>query len=90
MRRRGDQTADWFERVTRDELLALVQHYWQSPLVADLIDRETVTSLARRWPSTGTMKPTQAVPFRYSLMSAMMMANFIAVTFDGLPALPHP
>ena len=88
LRRRGDQTADWFELVTAEQLLQLVDHYWQSPLVADLLDREAVTNLARRWPAAGVKDAVAAVPFRRHLISAMMMANFIAVTFDGLPPSP--
>jgi hypothetical protein len=32
---------------------------------------------------------SEAVRFRYGLMAALMMANFIAVTFEGLPAAPE-
>jgi hypothetical protein len=70
-------------------LLGLVNHYWQSPLVADLLDRDAVMDLARRWSPAGAKDAAAALPFRRHLIAAMMMANFIAVTFDGMPASPE-
>lgn len=86
---RGYQGADWHELVTSEELLALVRHYWQSPIVAELLDEEAVAALARRWPRSAPDDENAAVPFRNQLMAAMGIANFIAVTFDGMPPVPE-
>ena len=89
LRMRGYQGADWHEMTSSGELLQLIDHYWQSPSVDALFDRSAVRKLAELWPTAPCQDENDAHLFRDQLMNAMGMANFIAVTFDGLPALPE-
>jgi asparagine synthase (glutamine-hydrolysing) len=87
--RRGYQGADWHEMTSATELLGLIDHYWQSPAVAELLDRSAIRLLSAQWPAKAGLGEDPASPFRDRLMTAMGMANFLAVTFDGLPAVPN-
>jgi asparagine synthase (glutamine-hydrolysing) len=74
---RGYQGADWFERVSRAEALAIVEELSTSTAVSDLLDLQKIRRDIDRWPAAGAADPKSQAVFRARLTSALSTGVFL-------------
>jgi asparagine synthase (glutamine-hydrolysing) len=79
---RGYQTADWHEIITKEEVATEFERYKTNSLVMALFDFKYIDHLIEKWPNAGWENRPQLYLYRNSLLNALSLANFIAVTFD--------
>jgi asparagine synthase (glutamine-hydrolysing) len=82
---RGYQGADWFERVSRAEALAIVEEISASTAVTDLLDLQKIRRDLDRWPAAGAADLKSQAVFRARLTTALSTGVFLR-EFESLVA----
>jgi asparagine synthase (glutamine-hydrolysing) len=82
-RRRGYQTADWFELFRKEEIREAFRTYRQSSAVEELVDFQQVDHLLDAWPSAGWHRSEIIDLYRNKLLGTLALASFISVNFPG-------
>jgi asparagine synthase (glutamine-hydrolysing) len=82
---RGYQGADWFERASRAEALAIVEEIATSTVVTDLLDLQKIRRDIDRWPAAGAADLRSQAVFRARLTSALSTGVFL-LEFEPLVA----
>ena len=80
-RRRGYQTAEWFEHFKPAEVRGAFRRYGENPIVQELIDLRYVERLIDGWPASGWGRRGQIYTYRNTLIGALALADFIDVHF---------
>jgi asparagine synthase (glutamine-hydrolysing) len=78
-RRKGYQSADWHEGLTRDvtTAAALVEALAANETASRLIDVERLRALVRSWPQSGWEDPRLMGTYRIGLLKGLTAGNFI-------------
>jgi asparagine synthase (glutamine-hydrolysing) len=74
---RGYQGADWFERVSKPEALAIIEEISMSSTVTDLLDLRKIRRDIERWPAGGSADLYFQMIFRTRLTAALSMGVFL-------------
>ncbi len=88
---RGYQGADWYERVSVEDALELIEVLRDHSEGNDVVDLTRLASLARRWPTQGWAQGSIISCFRYGFLRALSAACFSHQFESGLAlsALRH-
>jgi len=82
-RRRGYQTADWFELFRKEEIREAFRAYRQNAIVGELVDFQQIDRLLNAWPSGGWHRDEIIDLYRNKLLGTLALASFIAVHFPA-------
>lgn len=74
---RGYQGADWYERLSGDDVLRIISEVEGSQAVREIFDISAMARLAADWPSAGWAEGTTISRFRYGLLRAVAAAEFV-------------
>ena len=80
-RKRGFQSADWFEVIRPDEVRAAFSRYACHSLVRDIVDLKAVTALIDAWPTRDGYRIETIETYCNQLLGTLSMASFIASKF---------
>ena len=82
-KRRGYQSADWFEHFTRDRVAELFHRYRKNEVVVGLFDFEYIELALSKWPVPGRGSRPALDVYRNQLLSALSLADFIDLHFPS-------
>jgi asparagine synthase (glutamine-hydrolysing) len=84
---RGYQAADWHKRVSRAELLAMVEEIESSSAAEELIDTKKLRTTAERWDRIDFNDPAQDLAITTYLSLALAGGLFVLEAERGFPSL---
>lgn len=74
---RGYQGADWFERISKGQALALVEEISTSPAASELLDLHKMRQAIESWPSAGAADLNRQIVYRTRLLAALSTGVFL-------------
>jgi asparagine synthase (glutamine-hydrolysing) len=87
MRDRGYQAADWHKRVSKDELLGMVEEVESSSVAQELIDTGRLRATAERWGRIAFSDPAQNLAITTYFSLALAGGLFVLEAERGFPSL---
>lgn len=75
-RLRGQQFADWYERIGPAEANSLLEEMLKCDAVHRIVNVDRIRELIRDWPSGGWDRPSVYKEYRHSLLRALTAAHF--------------